>query len=269
MIEVKNVSFAYGKAKILKGLNLKLKPGKLYAVIGPNGSGKTTLIKLLSAQGKPAEGELFLDEKPYKAFGRKEFAKKVALLPQGRNTPDISVYDLVCHGRYPYLDFTRKMAEADITTVAVALKATDTESFAERNVKRLSGGERQRVYMAMLYAQDTPYVLLDEPTTHLDISYQFQIMHTLEKMKSEGKCVVAVLHELSMALKYADEIILMSEGRIVSVASPQEMVESGNLDRIFGVECHCVEANDRKEYVFSDRSDEMFGNRNRVCPVWN
>ncbi len=253
MIEVKNVSFAYGKAKILKELDLKLEQGKLYAIIGPNGSGKTTLIKLLSAQGKPAEGELFLDEKPYRAFGRKEFAKKVALLPQGRNTPDISVYDLVCHGRYPYLDFTRKMTEADITTVEAALKETDTESFAERNVKSLSGGERQRVYMAMLYAQDTPYVLLDEPTTHLDISYQFQIMQTLEQMKSAGKCVVAVLHELSMALRYADEIILVSEGKIISIADSQKTIDSGNLKRVFGAECYAVECNGKKEYFFSDR----------------
>ncbi len=253
MMEARNVSFAYGKTRTLHEISLTLKPGKLYAVVGPNGSGKTTLIKLLSAQGKPAEGALFLDEKPYKAFRRKEFAKQVALLPQGRNTPDISVYDLVCCGRYPYLDITRKMTEADRESVAAALRATDTEQLAERNVKRLSGGERQRVYMAMLYAQNTPYVLLDEPTTHLDISYQFQIMRTLEQMKSEGKCVVAVLHELSLALKYADEIILLSGGRLVSAADPKETIAGGSLRHVFGVECYAVEGKGKREYVFTEK----------------
>ncbi len=255
MIKAENLSFSYGKASILEGINLSLEEGKLYGVIGPNGSGKTTLIKLLSAQLKPARGELFLDGKPYKEYGRKELARKVALLPQGRNTPDISVYDMVCYGRYPYLGFSRKMQEADIASVRAALKATDTQNLAERNVRKLSGGERQRVYMAMLYAQDTAHVLLDEPTTHLDISYRFQIMETLERMKAEGKCVVAVLHELSLALKYADEIILVSEGRVVSVATPEETVKSGNIDRVFAVECHLAQINGEREYIFSERTN--------------
>lgn len=253
MIEVKNVSFAYGKALALRQISLTLKPGKLYAVIGPNGSGKTTLMKLLSAQAKPAEGVLLLDGKPYQSFGRKAFAQQVALLPQGRNIPDISVYDLVSCGRYPYLDVTRQMTEADTANVAAALKVTDTEQLAERNVKRLSGGERQRVYMAMLCAQNTPYVLLDEPASHLDLSHQFQIMQMLEQMKSAEKCVVTVLHELPLALKYADEIILVSKGRMISAADPKETVESGNLGRVFGVECHPVELAGQREYIFTSR----------------
>ncbi len=251
MIKLENISFAYGKQAVLKNICLSLEPGKIYAVIGPNGSGKTTLIKLLSSLLKPKNGELNLDGKPYGSFGRKDFAKQVALLPQGRNTPDISVYDLVSCGRYPYLDISRKLTEADKQAVSEALIITDTERFADRNVKKLSGGERQRVYMAMLYAQNTPYVLLDEPTTHLDISYGFQIMNMLMEMKMQGKCVVAVLHDLNFALKFADEVILMKGGEIISSATPEETVASKKIQTAFGVSCEkCFTESGETEFVF-------------------
>ncbi len=252
MIELKNVSFDYGKQLVLQNINLILEPGKIYVVIGPNGSGKTTLIKLLSALSKPKSGEMTLDGRPYGSFGRKDFARRVALLPQGRNIPDISVYDLVSCGRYPHLDFSRKLTEEDKQAVSEALKITDTEKFADRNVKKLSGGERQRVYMAMLYAQNAPYILLDEPTTYLDISYGFQIMNMLMEMKMQGKCVVAVIHDLTLALKYADDVIILTEGKVASVATPEQTVQKRIIEETMNAKIEAVDIDGKIEYVVTD-----------------
>ncbi len=250
MMEIKQVSFAYGRTPCLKNIDLSLEPGKFYAVIGPNGSGKTTLIKLLSRLTKPKSGEILLDGKGYGDFGRKEFARQVALLPQGRNTPNVSVAELVSYGRYPYLDASRRLMEADRTAVDAALKATGTEGLADRNLKKLSGGERQRVYMAMLCAQETPYVLLDEPATHLDAASSFSLMAQLCRMRREGKCVVAVLHDLSMAFRFADEIILMNKGEILSVATPEETVKTAPLAAVFGVKPVPVTVSGKQLFIF-------------------
>ncbi len=251
MIEVRNISYAYGKNVVLQNVDLHFAPGKLYAIIGPNGSGKTTLIKLLSKQAKPKSGQLFLNGRPYGDFPRKEFAKQVALLPQGRNTPNTTVLDLVSCGRYPYLELSRRLTARDQQIVQAALAATDTAGFAHRNVKTLSGGERQRAYMAMLYAQDTPYVLLDEPATHLDIASGFEIMELLVQMKNQGKCVIAVLHDLSMALKYADRLVLMDKTGAVLCACHEELLKSGRMEPTFQVKCTPIEWNGKTEYLFS------------------
>ena len=251
MMEVKNVSFSYGRTPCLSSVDLCFEPGKLYAVIGPNGSGKTTLIRLLSGLAKPKTGSLLLDGKAYSDFGRKEFARKTALLPQGRNTPNTSVFDLVACGRYPWLDLSKRLTEEDINVVQSALTVTDTARFADRNVKTLSGGQRQRVYMAMLYAQDTPYVLLDEPSTHLDIAGGFDIMEQLVQMKQSGKCVITVLHDLNMAMKYADALILMHHGEAVLFSGPETLIQSGLLEVAFRVKCTPVYLDGETEYVFS------------------
>jgi iron complex transport system ATP-binding protein len=250
MIEIKNLYFSYGKAETLSDISIKLEKGKFYAVVGPNGSGKTTLINILSRLKTPKRGELLLDGKPYKSFKRKSFAKKAALLPQSRNVPNILAYDLVSCGRFPHLGVSRKLSNDDKKIVLSALDTTDTLKFAEKNVKNLSGGERQRVYIAMLLAQNSPYMLLDEPTTHLDISAKLDIMNLLCKIKQNGKCVVAVLHDLDLALKFADEVILMSNGKIVSKKTPKETVEREKLQEVFGVKCESVTVKTATEYVF-------------------
>ena len=251
MMEAKNVSFFSGRTPCLKNIDLCFEPGKLYAVIGPNGSGKTTLIRLLAGLAKPKTGTLTLDGKEYADFSRKEFARKTALLPQGRNVPNTSVFDLVSCGRYPWLDLSRRLTEDDLSVVRSALTVTDTACFSQRNVKTLSGGQRQRVYMAMLYAQDTPYVLLDEPSTHLDIAGGFDIMEQLVQMKQTGKCVITVLHDLNMAMKYADELILMHHGEAVLCSGPETLIQSGLLEEAFHVKCTSVCLDGEIEYVFS------------------
>lgn len=250
MIEGRNLSFSYGKTPILENLHFTLQTGKLYALVGVNGSGKTTLIKLLSAQLKPAVGELFLAGKPYSAFSPKDFARSLALLPQGREVPNMSVYELVACARYPYLSYPRRLSKGDKELIYASLQRTNCLDLAQRNVQSLSGGQRQQVYMAMLYAQDTPCVLLDEPTTYLDLSSAFQLMSALREMAQSGKCVVAVLHDLSLALRYADCILLLDGGRLVSAASPAETIERGVLPSFFGVDCLPIDIKGRREYIF-------------------
>ncbi len=234
MIKANNLSFFYGKKQVLKDISLKFEQGKVYAIIGPNGSGKTTLLQLLARLQKPI-GTLTLDSENYENIIRLDFAKKLALLPQERSIPDMSVYDLVSSGRYPYLDISRKLSTEDIAVVKNALTATNTEEFAQRSMKKLSGGERQRAYIAMLMAQDTPYVLLDEPTSHLDISYAFEIMELLSKMRDSGKCVIAVLHDIPLAMKYADEVIILQDGEVKAVGSPSDIMNGDYIESVFRV----------------------------------
>ncbi len=252
MIKLKNIYFSYGKDIALKDISLDLEMGKLYAVIGPNGSGKTTLIKLLSRHLKQNSGEILLDNKEYKTVSRKEFAKRISLMPQGRNTPDIRVLDLVSYGRYPYLDFSQRFNEEDCDCIRFALEITNTVDLAELNLKNLSGGERQRVYLAMLLAQNTPYVLLDEPTTYLDISAELEVIELFNILKQRGKCIVSIMHNIGTALKFADQIIVMDKGKIVSVGSAEETVNSGVVEKVFGVKCKKLLHNQKTEYIFDN-----------------
>lgn len=250
MIEVKDVSFSYDKEPVLKNVSLALAPGKFYAVVGPNGSGKTTLIRLLSRLSQPDSGQLLLDGKSHAEFERKDFARRLAMLPQSRPVPAISVRELVSHGRFPHLQMSRKLSAEDRRIVERALREAGAEGLACRSVKELSGGQRQRAYLAMLLAQDTPYVLLDEPTTYLDVSAQFTVMDTLQQMSRSGKCVAAVLHDLSLALQYCDELIVMEQGELRASAPPKELADSGVLDRVFNIRCLPLEYKGKTEYVF-------------------
>ena len=250
MIEVKDVSFSYDKEPVLKNVSLALAPGKFYAVVGPNGSGKTTLIRLLSRLSRPDSGQLFLDGRCYAEFERRDFARQLAMLPQSRPVPAISVRELASHGRFPHLPMSRKLSAEDRKIVERALREAGAEGLARRSVKELSGGQRQRAYLAMLLAQDTPYVLLDEPTTYLDVSAQFGVMDTLQQMSRSGKCVAAVLHDLSLALQYCDELIVMEQGRLCASAPPKALVDSGVLDRVFNIRCVPLAFEGKTEYVF-------------------
>lgn len=250
MIEVKDVSFSYDKEPVLKNVSLALAPGKFYAVVGPNGSGKTTLIRLLSRLSRPDSGQLFLDGRSYAEFERRDFARQLAMLPQSRPVPAISVRELASHGRFPHLPMSRKLSAEDRKIVERALREAGAEGLARRSVKELSGGQRQRAYLAMLLAQDTPYVLLDEPTTYLDVSAQFGVMDTLQQMSRSGKCVAAVLHDLSLALQYCDELIVMEQGRLCASAPPKALVDSGVLDRVFNIRCVSLAFEGKTEYVF-------------------
>lgn len=249
MIQLDDLNFSYGGRTVLHNISAAFSPGKLYAVLGPNGSGKTTLIRLLSRLLQPDSGSLTLDGKSYACYGRKEFARQLALLPQARPIPAISVQDLVSHGRFPYLGLSRTPGKDDLDAVERAMAAVNVQAFAGRDLRQLSGGERQRVYLALLLAQDTRYVLLDEPTTYLDASAQFSVMENLKCMSQDGKCVIAVLHDLNLALSFSDEICLLDRGRVAAFGAPEALVEQGVLDRVFSIRCRSVVVDGIKEYI--------------------
>lgn len=250
MIELKDLSFSYGTKPVLRELSLSFSPARLYAIVGPNGCGKTSLIRVMARLRQAQSGQLLLEGRPYSQYSRKAFARKLALLPQTRPIPAISVRELVAHGRFPYLDLSRRLSREDEEIIDRAMQASGTADFAQRDLRELSGGERQRVYLALLLAQDSPCVLLDEPSTYLDISSQFSVMENLRSMSRGGKCVVAVLHDLSLALSFCDELCVMDGGRILAQGAPGDIVKAGVLDRVFGIRCQALEHEGETDYLF-------------------
>lgn len=250
MIEARDLSFSYGASPVFSNLSFSLAEGKVYGIIGPNGSGKTTLLRVLCGIAKPTCGEAFLDGIPYDSFDRLSLARQLSLMPQFSHLPPVTARDLVERGRYPYLGATRRMTPEDRAAVERALIQAGAIDLAHRPLNELSGGERQRVCLALLLAQDTPYVFLDEPTTYLDLSHRFGLLSQLRDLSREGRCVVAVLHDLPQALRWCDELLILHEGALIST-TPSEFARSSLPDAVFGVACHPVILPDgREEYVF-------------------
>ncbi len=246
MIKAENISFCYGKKQVLNDVSAQFHKGEICCVLGVNGCGKTTLLKLLGRRLKAQSGTLSLDGRDYDVFEGKEFAAFVSSLPQSRTLLSIRAEELVAHGRYPYLGFSRRLREEDKAAVEKAIELTGIAEFRDKNVNALSGGERQRVYIAMLLAQNTPYVLLDEPTTFLDIRHAMDITRLMTEMKTQGKGVVAVMHDLPSALKIADRILLLDSGRVAFSGSADELLAGGYIEKVFSVRCRRVEG----EYFF-------------------
>ena len=241
MITVDNLSFQYGKKAALTKVNAVFETGKFYAVVGPNGCGKTTLIRLMAGLLPPSSGAVCLDGNGAETFSRIAYARKVAWMPQERTIPPVRVEEYITNARYPYLDLSRKLSAKDRIAVEEALKKTETEALRHCRMPELSGGERQRVYLAMLLAQDTPYVLLDEPITYLDVGHQFSIMQQLTAMRDAGKCVIAVLHDLSLALQYCDRVLVLHEGKVCGFDTPDKIANGELISSVFGVQCKKVE----------------------------
>lgn len=241
MIELRNVCAGYGKKEVLHGVSMTFEPGKITAVIGPNGCGKSTLLKTLVRIHPHSGGEIFVDGKPIEAYQQNALAKKLAYLAQSRHTPDISVLRMVLHGRFPYLSYPRKYRKEDFEAAKKALQWVGMEMFADENMNRLSGGMQQKVYLAMALAQDTDTILMDEPTTYLDVSHQLLVMELAKKLALRGKAVIMVLHDISQALRTADQVVVLKDGTIAVMGSPEEVYESGKLSEVFGIEVRRVE----------------------------
>ncbi len=233
-----NAGFAIPGRTLLHPLTLALAPGRVIGLIGHNGSGKSTLVKLLARQQAPTTGGLRFDGMALQDWGERAFARKVAYLPQ--HTPPATgllARELVAFGRYPWHGALGRFGRQDAQKVADALALANVEPFAERLVDTLSGGERQRVWLAMLVAQDTSCLLLDEPISALDVAHQVEVLALVRRLSHErGVGVIVVLHDVNMAARYCDELIALKEGRLIARGTPGEIVTPDCLGTIYGIE---------------------------------
>lgn len=236
MIAIKDLYSGYGDDDILKGVSLNILNNKLTVIAGPNGCGKSTLLKTISGIIKKTSGSIFIDDFDLSNILPLDRAKRIAYLSQNRSVPDIAVKNLVLHGRFPYLSYPRRYRAEDREAVDMALERMGIEGLRDKMVSELSGGERQKVYIAMALAQGSDYLLLDEPTTFLDISHQFQLLDLAKELCSENKSVVMVLHNLESALSIADSFILLDKGRLLFEGSVDDVYSSKLIDKVFNVE---------------------------------
>lgn len=233
----RDLAAAYGEAKVLHGLDLDLPPGKITVIVGANASGKSTLLRALSRLLVPSRGEVLLDGQSIHRMPTRALARRVGLLPQSPIAPEgITVDDLVRRGRHPHSTMFSRWTPADEEAVMGALNATRTTDLADRPVDELSGGQRQRVWIAMALAQQTGILLLDEPTTFLDINHQVEILDLLVDLnQSRGTTIVMVLHDLNLGLRYADHLIALADGRVHVCGSPDVVLTQDMVQAVFGL----------------------------------
>ncbi|MGM1018221.1 MAG: ABC transporter ATP-binding protein [Actinomycetota bacterium] len=231
------VTLAYGDRTVIDGLDLQVSPGKITTIVGANGCGKSTLLRALARLLTPTAGEIVLDGKALHSWHTKEVARVLGLLPQSPIAPEgIAVADLVGRGRHPHQKVLARWSAHDYEVVADALAATGISDLADRSVDELSGGQRQRVWIAMALAQETDILLLDEPTTFLDVAHQIEVLDLLTDLSvARGTTIVMVLHDLNLAARYADEIIAMKDGRVHATGAPQDIVTSELVEDVFGL----------------------------------
>ncbi|MFA1819858.1 ABC transporter ATP-binding protein [Virgibacillus oceani] len=238
MIQVKDVQVGYGDALIIDSLNLTIPRGKITTVIGPNGCGKSTLIKTISRVLKAKNGAIYLDGKAISETSTKNIARRMAILPQSAEAPaGLTVRELITYGRFPHQSKFGKLKQDDLDAIDWALEVTGLSQLEKRPVEALSGGQRQRVWIAMALAQDTEVVILDEPTTYLDMAHQLDILQLLEKLNREQhKTILMVLHDLNHASRFSHHMIAMRDGKLVQQGAPHEVMTAPNLQEIFQIQ---------------------------------
>lgn len=246
MLDFWNVSASYGEKTVLNNASFSLEKGKIVSLIGVNGCGKSTLLKTIVGIVKPKTGEIGVDGESVLSMNPQKLATRIAYLPQGRTAPDMTAGQLVLHGRFPHLSFPRRYTPRDREITREVMSRMGISSFSPKPLSELSGGMRQTVYIAMALAQGSDYILLDEPTTHLDISRQIELMRQLRSVAEEGKGVLAVMHDLALAFSFSDEILLLDNGQIVLSGAPEHIFSSPLIEQIFGVKL-CAHA-DGKRY---------------------
>lgn len=236
------LTLGYGKKIIADGLSVAIPDGHFTAIIGPNGCGKSTLLRTLSRLMTPQSGHVYLDGEQIQRYASKEVARRIGLLAQNATTPgDITVQELVARGRYPHQPLFARWRKEDDEAVTRAMQATGVTTLADQSVDTLSGGQRQRAWIAMVLAQETQIMLLDEPTTWLDISYQIDLMELLSALNREqGYTLAAVLHDLNQACRYATHLIALRDGKIIAEGAPGEIVTADLIERLYGMRCTII-----------------------------
>ncbi|CAM3585435.1 ABC transporter ATP-binding protein [Pseudomonas wadenswilerensis] len=230
------VTLCYDQRTISSDLSIAIPDGSFSVIVGPNACGKSTLLRALSRLLVPAQGRVVLDGKTITELPAKEVARRLGLLPQSATAPEgITVADLVARGRFPHQSFLRQWSAADEQAVNSAMAATQVSELAERVLDELSGGQRQRVWIAMVLAQDTPILLLDEPTTFLDIAHQIELLELLSDLNRQGRTIVAVLHDLNQACRYASHLIAMRGGAVLAQGEPGAIFTEALVEEVFGL----------------------------------
>ena len=238
-LRAESLTLAYDGRTVIDGLDLEIPEGRITAIVGPNASGKSTLLRGLARLMRPESGRVTLDGRDIRSFGPKDFAKRVAVLPQQPIAPDgVLVAELVARGRHPHRGWFGGRSSDDDRIVAEVLEATGTTALADRSVSELSGGQRQRVWIAMAMAQRAEIMLLDEPTSFLDVSHQLELLDLLtESNRAHGTTVVMVLHELNLAARYADHLVVIDGGRVASAGAPAEVMTVATIGSAFALDC--------------------------------
>ncbi|MDK7884103.1 ABC transporter ATP-binding protein [Corynebacterium striatum] len=242
-LTAKDISLGYGERDIITGLSVDIAPGKVTSIVGPNGCGKSTLLRSLSRLLRPTGGEIFLDGKAISEIPTKQLAASLGLLPQSPIAPDgIVVADLVGRGRTPHQGLLGRWSQEDYDIVQESMEMTGVAELAERSIDELSGGQRQRVWIAMALAQRTDILLLDEPTTYLDIKHQLEVLDLLVELnETHGTTIAMVIHDLNLAARYSDELIAVSNGNVYTQGSPQDVMTQQTVKDVFGVDSVIVE----------------------------
>jgi iron complex transport system ATP-binding protein len=236
------LTLRYDQRIISSGLSVAIPDRSFTVIVGPNACGKSTLLRALARLISPSAGQVMLDGKAIGSLPVKEVARRLGLLPQASAAPDgITVADLVARGRYPHQSFLRQWSRDDERAAGAAMAAMQVDELAERLVGELSGGQRQRVWIALLLAQETPIILLDEPTTYLDIAHQFEVLDLLADLNASGRTIVAVLHDLNQACRYASHLVAMKDGAIVAQGRPHAVITDKLVEAVFGLSCRVIE----------------------------
>ena len=242
-INTKDLNISYGNLDIVKDLNLDIPKGKITTIIGSNGCGKSTILKTIARIIQPKSGEIYINDKNIKEQSPKELAKTMAVLPQSPQAPSgLTVEELIAYGRFPHQKGFGKLKKEDNDIVTWALKSTGIEEFRDRPMEALSGGQRQRAWIAMALAQQTDILILDEPTTYLDLAHQLEVLKLLEELnRKQGTTIVMVIHELNNAARFADHMVGVKKGKIACQGSAHEVMTKENLKELFNIDAEIVE----------------------------
>lgn len=257
MIEVKNIYQSYGKKEVLKDVSLKIKDNHITALIGPNGAGKSTLLGVISRLIKQTSGNVYIDNKNTEEMKNREIAKKLSILRQNNKIDlKLTVKELVSFGRYPHSK--GRLTKKDQKIIDEAINYLKLEDLKDRYIDQMSGGQQQRAYIAMILAQDTKYIFLDEPLNNLDMKYSVEMMLILEKLVKElNKTIVIVMHDINIAAAFSNHIVAMKDGKIVKEGTPNEIIDKEILDAVFDHDFCIAGVNGKKVCVYNNIFEEL------------